>query len=432
MSLILGIRREDKNKWERRVPIIPKHVKELKEKHGIQTVIQPSEIRAYSDDEYKNSGADVNENLSSCPVVFAVKEIPKNLLEKEKTYIFFSHTIKGQEYNMPMLKKLMDLNCNLIDYEKIADSKGRRLVFFGKYAGLAGMIDTLWAFGQRIGWRGIDTPFSKIKKTIDYKTLDEAKNHIKEIGKEIEENGIHDLLTPLVVGFAGYGNVSQGAQEILDLLPVKEIRPDQLEVIHKHYSDKVVYKVVFKEEDMVEPVSSEAKFDLQQYYKHPHFYRGVFSKYIRRLTILMNCVYWDERYPRLITKYFLEENYTGQIKLQAVGDISVDINGAIEFTEKTTTPDSPVYVFNPIRKDVIEGFVGEGVLVMAVDNLPCELPVDSSEAFSESLFDFIPSIVKADFRTSFENLNLPEEIKKAVILHQGKLTLDYQYIKEFL
>ena len=402
MTYTIGIRREDKNQWERRVPIIPKHIKQINEKHGITTIIQPSKIRAFTDDEYKQAGAQINEDLSDCSVVFAVKEIPINLFKKNKTYVFFSHTIKGQKYNMPMLKKMMELKCNLIEYEKIADERGRRLVFFGHHAGLAGMIDTLWAFGQRVKLQDINTPFSEIKRTIDYKTLDEAKKHIAEVGEKIEQGGIPDILAPIVIGIAGYGNVSKGTQEIVDLLPMKEITPSQIEAIHENFSNKLIYKVVFKEEDMVEPVSSEEKFDLQEYYDKPHLYRSVFQKYIRRLSILMNCIYWTKRYPRLITKHFLEENFTGQMKLQVVGDISVDINGAIEFTEKTTTPGNPVYVYNPIRRDIIDGLQGSGVVVLAVDNLPCELPRESSTEFSNILLDFIPPIV---FQYRFYQMN---------------------------
>ena len=197
-------------------------------------------------------------------------------------------------------------------------------------------------------------------------------------------------------------------------------------------SKKILYKVIFKEEDMVEPVSSEKKFNLQEYYDQPHLYRSIFQQYIRRLSILMNCIYWDKQYPRLVTKEFLEENLTGQLKLQVIGDISVDINGAIEFTEKATSPDNPVFVYNPIRDDVIEGFRGNGIVVMAVDNLPCELPKESSQAFSDSLLPFIPSITKADYSVNFEYLELPSEIKKAVILYHGKLTPSYQYINRFL
>lgn len=432
MSFVLGIRREDKNKWERRVPITPDHAKELKEKHNIEILIQPSQIRVFTDKEYQQAGAIVNEDISKSNVVFAVKEIPNNFFVPGKTFLFFSHTIKGQKKNMPMLKKMMEQGCNLIDYEKITDEQNRRLVFFGRYAGIAGMIDTLWAYGQRIKWRGIDTPLSQIKQTIHYKNLDDAKEHIESIGNKIRDAGIPDLLTPMVVGFAGYGNVSRGAQEILDLLPVDEIRPKQLEAIHENFSDKVIYKIVFKEEDMVEPVYTEKAFNLQEYYSNPHLYRSVFQQYIRRLSILMNCIYWDEKYPRLITKYFLEENYTGQMKLQVVGDISVDVNGAIEFTEKSTSPGNPVFVYNPVRQDIIDGSTGSGVAVMAVDNLPCELPGESSKAFSDSLLRFIPSIIKADYSVDFKSLDLPPEIKKAVILHHGKLTPDYEYINSFL
>ena len=432
MNFTLGIRREDKNKWERRVPLIPQHIKELKNKYEIQTIIQPSQIRVYNDKEYTSMGAEVKESLSSPSVVFAVKEIPIDFLQPGKTYVFFSHTIKGQKYNMPMLKKMMDLSCNLIDYEKISDEKGRRLVFFGKYAGLAGMIDTLWAFGQRIKWKGINSPFAEIKQTIHYTDLDEAKLHLKDIGNRIHQEGIPTSLAPLIVGFAGYGNVSKGAQEILDILPVKEIRPDQIKDIVQNFSNKIIYKVVFKEEDMVKPISDEKKFDLQDYYNNPQLYHSVFHDYISELSILMNCIYWTKKYPRLISKEFIKDNYSKDYKLNVIGDISVDINGAIEFTEKSTQPDNPVFVYNPNNDEINEGYSGEGIAVMAVDNLPCEIPKESSQEFSNSLLRFIPYIVKADFSNDFDSLNLPSEIKKALILHQGRLTHDYQYINKFL
>lgn len=432
MSFTLGIRREDKNEWEKRVPLIPQHLKELKENHDIDSIVQTSPNRIFLDKEFITNGIKVQEDLSSCPVVFAVKEIPIDVLELNKTYAFFSHTIKGQKYNMSMLKKMMELKCTLIDYEKIVDEKNRRLVFFGRFAGLAGMVDTLWAFGQRLKWQNIKSPFNEIKQTIHYNGLDEIKEHMKKIGKEIEQNGLSESINPVVIGFAGYGNVSQGAQEILDLLPVKEIRPNQIEAIHETASNQIIYKVVFKEEDMVDPVSSETKFNLQEYYNYPHLYRSIFQQYIHRLTIVMNCIYWDEKYPRLVTKNFLEENYTRFMKLQAIGDISVDINGAIEFTEKTTSPGNPVYVYNPIRDDIIDGYKGHGVVVMAVDNLPCELPRESSNEFSDSLIHFVPYIVKANYNVEFNSLDLPSEIKNAVILHRGELTPNYLYINNYL
>jgi alpha-aminoadipic semialdehyde synthase len=432
MSFTLGIRREDKNKWERRVPLVPEHVKELKEKYGIETIIQPSKIRAFSEKDFGEADAVINEDLSSSSVVFAIKEIPIEFFETGKTYVFFSHTIKGQKYNIPMLKKMMELGCNLVDYEKITDEKGHRLVFFGRYAGLAGMIDTLWAFGQRMRWKEVKTPFVEIKQTIDYRDLDDAEKHIMQLGKTIDQDGLPDSITPFVVGFAGYGNVSGGAQEILDILPVKEITPKQLEATIENPSNRVIYKVVFKEEDMVEPISTGKDFDLQEYYTQPHLYRSVFEKYVNRLTILINCIYWDKQYPRLITKKFMKEKYDSRTKLQVIGDISVDITGAIEFTKKATSPGNPIFVYNHLSGEIIDGYTGNGIVVMAVDNLPCELPRESSRYFSETLMRFIPSIVKADFSVDFDSLALSPEIKKAVILHHGKLTPNYQYINKYL
>ncbi|HID25467.1 MAG TPA: hypothetical protein EYP23_03275, partial [Thermoplasmata archaeon] len=185
MVFTIGIRREDKNQWERRTPLIPKHVEELKEKHGLQTIVQPSKIRVFTEEEYRDAGAIIQDDLSPCSHVFAVKETPLGFFEPGKTYIFFSHTIKGQKHNMPMLKRLLELGCTLIDYERIVDKQGKRLVFFGRFAGLAGMVDTLWAFGQRLKWEGINTLLEEIKQTIHYNGLDEIKQHLSKVGETI-------------------------------------------------------------------------------------------------------------------------------------------------------------------------------------------------------------------------------------------------------
>jgi len=435
MSAALGIRREDKNRWEQRVPLTPQHVMELKKKHDIETFIQPSHIRVFTEDEYRNAGAHVQDSLTPSSVVFAVKEIPVDFFEKGKTYVFFSHTIKCQEHNMPMLKKMMEMECTLIDYERIVDRSGRRLVFFGRFAGLAGMVDTLWTFGQRLNWEHIDSPFRKIKQTIHYKDLQDIKKHFISVGKNIKTKGLPQILTPLIIGFAGYGHVSMGAQEILNLLPVKEIKPGEIDSIYKNPANKVIYKVVFKEEHMVQPVESDKKFDLNEYYSHPEKYSPVFERYIPSLSILMNCVFWNTQYPRLLTKTYLKKSFEKKekLRLKVIGDISVDINGAIEFTEKTTSPDSPVYMYNPSTDTIKDGYEGDGIVVMAVDNLPCELPKESSQSFSETLIRFVPDMMKADFTLDdFDLVKLPPEIKNAVILYQGKLTPTYNYINKYL
>ncbi len=435
MTPTLGIRREDKNSWEQRVPITPQDVHELHKKFGIQTVIQPSTIRVFPDDSYRKVGAQIQESLSPSSVVFAVKEIPLHLFEKGKIYVFFSHTIKGQKHNMPMLKKMMDLGCTLIDYERIVDEKGRRLVFFGRFAGLAGMVDTLWTLGRRLHWELIDTPFNEIKQAIHYKDLDDIKKHLTLVGKNIQTRGLPSSLAPLIVGFSGYGNVSLGAQEILDVLPVTEIQPGDIASVYQSPSKKTLYKIVFKEEHMVKPVSPGKAFDLQDYYKHPEGYRSIFDQYVPYLTVLMNCIYWNVQYPRLLTKVYMKEmsSTKEKLRLKIIGDISADVNGAIEFTSKITSPDNPVFVYNPLTDTTKDGYEGDGLVVMAVDNLPCELPKESSESFSKILLRFIPEIMDADFRIDdFNSIVLPDEIKNAVVLYKGRLTPAYSYINKFL
>ena len=435
MTSTLGIRREDKNRWERRVPLTPHDIQQLKEHYGIETIIQPSNIRVFSDKEFQRVGASVQDSLCPSSVIFAVKEIPLEVFEPKKTYVFFSHTIKGQSHNMPMLKKMMQMGCTLIDYERIVDQNGRRLVFFGRYAGLAGMVDTLWTFGQRVKWEGTSSPFQKIQQTIQYRNLADIQKHLMSVGKDITTKGLPPSLVPLVIGFAGYGNVSKGAQEILECFPVIEISPENLTSVVEHPSAHAVYKVVFKEEHMVEPLTPRAGFNLQEYYDHPENYTPVFEKYLPFLSIFMNCVFWSTRYPRFITKKYMKQSFETNKHLgpKVIGDISADVNGAVEFTEKTTSPDKPVFVYNPLTDTIQDGCTGEGVVVMAVDNLPCELPVESSESFSQTLLRFVPDIMNADFMVpQFDSLVLPPEIKNAVILYQGKLTPVYQYINKFL
>lgn len=436
MSARIGVRREDKSPWERRVPVIPEHARQLREGHGVEVWLQPSEIRAFSEEEYAQVGVGMHEDLSLCPVIFAVKEIPEEFFEPGKAYVFFSHTIKGQPYNMPMLKRMLELGCTLIDYEKVADESGRRLIFFGRHAGLAGIIDTLWALGQRLNWEGIPNPFTGIRQTYQYKDLSEAQKAVVEAGEKITTEGLPESITPLIIGVAGYGNVSRGVQEILSLLPILEIEPSEIEAVSgkADHSRHHLYNVVFKEEHTVEPISPADRFDLQDYYDHPEKYRSQFEKHMPHLTVLMNCIYWEKKYPRLVTRAYLKSLFGGekQPRLRVIGDVSCDIEGAIECTLHCTEPDEPVFVYDPFEDRTILGYEGRGPVVLAVDILPSELPREASADFSRVLLDYIPAISKADYSLPFEQLGLPPAIERAVIAHRGKLTPDYRYLAEFL
>lgn len=435
MKQRVGIRREDKNKWEARVPITPAGAQELIARHGVEITIQPSTIRIFDDSAYGDAGVTVNEDLSDCAVVFAVKEIPTELLREGRTYIYFSHTIKGQSYNMEMLRRLMELGCTLIDYETVVDDKGRRLIFFGRHAGLAGMIDTLWTLGERLTWEGATpNPFTIAQQAYHYRDLDDVREKLLRLGEAIRTGGLPGSVCPMVFGFAGYGNVSLGAQEIIDLLPVIDVAPADLAALFDgDFSRNHVYKTVFKEKDMAALRDGGGAFELQDYYDHPEKYGSIFDRYWPYLSVLVNCIYWTEKYPRLITRDQIADHYRGGApRLKVVGDISCDPLGSVEFLLKTTSTDNPVYVYDIETGQAVGGVAGNGPVLLGVDNLPCELALESSRHFSHSLLPFVDAIASADYSKSFSDLALPDPIKKATILHRGALTPDYSYMEKFI
>lgn len=435
MKKIIGIRREDKNEWERRVPLIPADVEWLKSQAGIDTLVQPSSIRIFPDAEYRSAGAAVNEDLDEARVVLAVKEMPISFFRQGRTYIFFSHTIKGQPYNMAMLKKMMELGCDLIDYERVVDEAGRRLIFFGRYAGIAGMIDSLHALGQKLKLRGHDTQLTRVRSAYEYASIEEARREIAAIGDDIKEHGLPDEVTPLVVAFTGYGNVSRGAQEIFDLLPHKVVSAPILAANYENFTADpfFFYKVVFKEEDLVRHRDGD-DFDLQEYYNHPERYVSTFEPNLKIVSMLINGIYWTEKYPRLVTKEKLLERGALERHLNplVIGDISCDIHGSIEITERSTHPDTPCYTFLPDENRTVDGIDPAGVTVMAVDNLPCEFPREASGEFSHVLREYVPQLFNPRFLDEGDPTVLPHPLQQALILHRGQLTPQYAYMKEFL
>ncbi|MGQ9582158.1 MAG: bifunctional lysine ketoglutarate reductase /saccharopine dehydrogenase family protein [Thermoplasmatota archaeon] len=426
----VGIRREDINQRERRTPLTPADVRALVSRHGLEVVVEESALRVYPGEDYVRAGARVEKSLQECPVIFAIKEIPIGALEPGKTYAFFAHVIKGQRHNMPMLRRLMKLGCDLIDYEKIVDERGRRLIFFGRHAGLAGAVDTLWALGRRLEWEGVPSPFGELRRAFEYESVADAASAIREVGRRIARDGLPEELSPFVIGITGYGNVAGGVREMLSQLPLKELRPEEMEHGVEKSSRRAVHVVTFKEEHTVEPIDSGRRFELQDYYEHPERYRARFDRYLPHLSVLMNCIYWDERYPRLVTKSHAKRSGLG--RLRVIGDISCDVGGAVELTVKATEPDNPVFVYDPTQESATDGVEGSGVVVMAVYNLPCEFPQESSESFSAALSPFVPGIARADYSAGLERCGLPPAIKRALILHRGELTPPYRYLERYL
>lgn len=430
----LAIRHEDKYLMERRTAITPSHAKTIIDK-GIEVIVERSPKRIFTEEEYLNIGAKVVDDIRSSKIVFGVKEMPMDIFENHKTYVFFSHTIKGQEYNMPLLKKMIEKRINLIEYEKIADEQNRRLIFFGRFAGLAGMINSLWSFGLRMKEKGFDTPFLQLKQSHKYHSLEEAKNEIQKVGQAVREHGLPEGIEPIVIGITGYGNVAKGAMEIADLLPIREISPEELAQISsdKSISNHQVFRVTFKEHHISKIKDANAQFELQDYYDHPEKYENNFEQYVPQLSILMNCMYWDDNYPRIVTKDFLKKLYTqGEPRLKVIGDVTCDPDGSIEATHIGTEIQDPIFVYNPKTDEPKMGASGDGILVMSVDILPSELPRDASIAFADALVDYVPAITACDYSVKYEDLDLPAPIKKALILHNGEFTPDYEYMKEFI
>jgi alpha-aminoadipic semialdehyde synthase len=330
-------------------------------------------------------GAELSEDLSRCDFIIGVKEILLDALIPGKPHLFFSHTIKGQDYNMPLLQKILDENITLLDYEKILDSKNRRLIFFGKFAGNAGMVDTLYCLGQRLKQHhGLETPFLKLKQSYKYKSVQDAIEHLKIIGKEIKENGLPKEITPLNIFLLGYGHVASGCKEILGTFPAVEVNPENFETHQKKYENNKVYFSIFKEKHLVERKDG-SQFDLQHFFEHCSAYNS---------------------------------------------NISCDINGSVQATVKYTTPDDPVFIFNAKTGEVTDGFIGEGYADMAVDNLPCEFAREASDYFSDALMPFMEKMLLNDYSKNIENSNLPEEIKKACIAHAGKVQLESEYMEQ--
>jgi alpha-aminoadipic semialdehyde synthase len=276
----------------------------------------------------------------------------------------------------------------------------------------------------------------KIRQACHYGSLVEAKETLRRVGQEIYQYGLPESEVPFICGFLGYGHVSQGAQEIFDLLPTEEIQPEKLAAFYKDrsWSAHRVYKVIFKEEHLVEPLKPSAEFDLQDYYQYPHKYRSRFDAYLPYLTMIINCVYWSPEYPRFVTRENLRSLWEKDKnpRLQAIVDISCDIEGSIEITNRVTTPDNPVYTYQPLTGEYRDGFQPEGITVLAIDNLPAEIPLESSVFFSLALKPFIPALARADYSVPFDKLALPPPLKRAVILHRGEFTPAYRYMEKFI
>lgn len=429
----VGIRAEDKNRWERRTPLVPDHVRELVATQGVEIVVEPSSRRAFSNQDYLEAGAQIDPDLGDCRVILGVKEVPPAEIKPGRTYVYFPHVTKGQDYNMPMLRRLLEQGCTLLDYELVTDQRGRRLIYFGLHAGYVGMIDSLWALGQRLAAEGHFTPLEHIRPALQYADLEDALEHIARIGEHIRHVGLPKGLRPIVVAFTGSGNVSRGAQEVYRRLPVQEIDPDELARLDedRNRPRNAVYKTVLGRRERYQR-TSDGGWDDTEFATHPERYASALDPLLPHITVLVHGAFWEPSQPVLVRRDQLQSLFAAdpQPKLRVIGDITCDINGSIAATVKPTDSGDPVYVYDPETGGTASGVKGRGVVVLAVDNLPCELPIDASQFFGDSLVRFVGPLARCDWDAPLDRLDLPPELRRAIIVHRGELVPAYRYLEE--
>ena len=433
---VIGIRREDKNVWERRCPLTPNQVSLLLSRGIVKKVIvQPSTIRCYNDDMFAAAGAELNEDLSGASTICAVKEVPPELLIPERSYLFFTHTIKAQPYNMPLLDTLLKKNIRIIDYERIAGKDGR-LVKFGPYAGYAGMIDTLHGLGKALLLKGFSTPFLTVSQSREYRSLDTARRDLILLGQDIRTHGIPREVGPLIIAVCGNGAVSGAAQEILHHLPCKYVMVDELASLWKNktFDNKKVYVLVVAERDMVARKDSSKPFSKMEYFKNPERYFSTFARDIAPYCqVMVNAIYWEEKYPRLLTNEQARALHReGRFPLLVLGDITCDIGGAVEMLAKSTSIQNPFFVYRVEQNDTLpeEGYTGEGVRILGVDHLPAEFACESSTDFGTGLVPLVEKVAVSDGLAplSEQHKQLGPEIFNGMVANQGKLTPHFEYI----
>ena len=432
-NLVVGISRETHSKSEKRAPLTPADVGWLIKK-GIKVEVKSCQVRIFKDELYKKAKATVVKRFKEATLILGIKPPKVAHIYKDKTYMVFSHTIKGQSASMPLLKEFTKRRVTLIDYEKITGLGGKRLIHFGRFAGICGLIDSLYYLGKKLERKGIKNPFIDLEPAYEYGSLDEIIQVMHHIRDNIKRQGFDKRISPFNIGIIGHGRVSQGAQEILQILNPIEVQPkDMLKFVRRRkYTPHRIYKTVFR---LQEPLRAKdgGRFYFKEYLESPGRFESNMDIYLPFFNMLIHANYWDSRYPRVVTKEMINKLWGKKnFCLEFIGDISCDVNGSIELTHKTTTQDNPVFTYDPQRKRFIDGYKEKGITILAVDNLPTELPKDSSEDFSKQIRDYIYQIASQGTKDISNHTTMPEEIRQAVITQSGRLTSKFNYLERYL
>jgi saccharopine dehydrogenase (NAD+, L-lysine forming) len=394
--LKIGLIREGKIPQDNRVALTPLQCKWIQENKDISITVQTSQIRCYTDAEYKNLGIEVKEDLSDCDILFGIKEVPLDMLIPEKTYFIFSHTRKLQPYNQKLLQAILAKKITLIDYECLEHEDGTRLIGFGFFAGVVGAHNGMMAYGNRTG----NFSLGRVYKKKNFQEL------------------IHTyfgLKIPLIkIAVTGSGRVAHGILEIMNLMEIHEAEPDEYKTTHFSYP---VYVHLKGENLYVNKLTG--KYNRKEFHEHPERYQCLFSDYLSETDILLNGVYWQQNIPRL---FEMEDMKSESFRIKTIADISDDRNGSVPCNLGDNTMEDPVYGVDKITGARTAPYLPGSVDIMAVGNLPNELPRDASRYFGEQLIKFILD----DLISGGSKI-----IEEATIVKNGKLTPDYEYMHSY-
>ena len=394
-----GIIKERKSPPDRRVVFSPSELAKLKQLYHEATVeVESSDIRIFTDVQYKSMGITVTDDVSECDVLFGVKEVPVENLIPNKAYFFFSHTIKKQPYNRKLLKAILEKKIDLYDHETIVDAENRRLIGFGKYAGMVGVYNGIRAFG-------IKFELFKLPKAETLTGKEALITHLKRL-----------TLPPLKFVVTGTGKVGSGAKEILDAIKVKEVTVENY--LTKNYTQSVYVQLDVLEYN--KRIDGQV-LDFNDFTSHPEAYVSDFEKFTKVSDIYYAGHFYDNAAPMILTQEMLNAS---DCKLRVVADISCDVNGPIACTLRSSTIEEPIYGYFPLENKEVDVFHPAAIVVMAVDNLPCEIPKDASEGFGEQ---FMEHVIPAFFNGDKDGI-----LQRAKITEKGKLTPRFAYLQDYV
>lgn len=399
--LKIGILREGKTPIDRRVPLLPDQCKEVLKNYNVSIYIQPSDIRCYSNKEYLDAGLTLKEDLSDCDILLGIKEVPPHLLIPGKTYLFFSHTIKKQPQNQKLLQAILEKKIRMIDYECLKDAAGQRIIAFGRYAGIVGAYNGILLYGKKY-------KLYDLKRAYQCFDITEVKEELKKV-----------KLPPVKIVITGSGRVGKGAAEVLQWLGIARVTP--AEILESEF-DKPVYSMLSSKDYHLPKEGEAGVWNSQDFYNYPEKYMSDFPKYLAKADIFIAGAFWNPKAPKLFSNEDLK-NKNNSVKL--IADITCDIGGSIPSTIKASTIYDPAYDYNPYSEGIEAPFSDEhNITVMAIDNLPGELPRDASRDFGVQLMkNVFPHLLKGEESPIIEN---------GTIAKEGKLTPNYSYLEDYV